>query len=142
MPHQRPTIVLLALVSGLSILVFPAHPVAASTIQPDPRIFHLGPEWLPTAQDAAPKTTPKVDPKDEIPLPEGAGKDLTKKTCGNCHSTNVWVTQRHTPEKWSSIIDNMVSKGLEASDDDLATINDYLGKNLAPPAKDPPPAKP
>ena len=88
-------------------------------------------------QDAPRKVFPKVDPKDEIPLPEGEGRDATKRVCGNCHSTNIWIKQRHTTEKWSSIIDNMLSKGMEASDDDLATVNDYLGKNLGPAPKDP-----
>jgi hypothetical protein len=93
-------------------------------------------------QETPKKVFPKVDPKDEIPLPEGPGKNTTKRVCGNCHSTNVWIKQRHTTEKWSSIIDNMVTKGMEASDDDLATVNEYLGKYLAPPPKEPPPADP
>ena len=70
--------------------------------------------------------------KGVIPLPEGPGKEITERTCANCHSTDVWVKQRHTREKWSSIIDNMVSKGMEASDDDLAVINDYLALKLGP----------
>ena len=134
MPFPRASVASLLLAAGLVTVL--SRPVfARSAPQPDPKFFHLGPEWLAFAQDAPPRPPAKVDPKDEIPLPEGPGKDLTKKTCGNCHSTNVWVQQRHTPEKWSSIIDNMISKGLEASDDDLATINDYLGKYLAPPAQ-------
>jgi hypothetical protein len=96
--------------------------------------------WTP--QEPEKKVFPKVDPKDLIPLPDGEGKDVAKKTCGNCHSTNVWAKQRHTTVKWGQIIDNMVSKGLDASDDDLATINNYLGKYLAPPPKDETPAPP
>jgi hypothetical protein len=84
------------------------------------------------ASDAKKPSTPQPD----IPLPEGKGRDLTKKLCGTCHSNNVWAIQKHTAEKWSSIIDNMVSKGLEASDDELATVNDYLAANFAPPSKD------
>ena len=91
-------------------------------------------------QQAPNKVFPKVDPKDEIPLPEGTGKDTAKKVCGNCHSTNIWVKQRHSAEKWSSIIDNMLSKGMEASDEDIGIVNDYLGTYLLPPPKDAPPA--
>jgi hypothetical protein len=83
----------------------------------------------------------KAAAQPDIPLPEGKGRDLTKKMCGTCHSNNVWAIQKHTSEKRSSIIDNMVSKGLEASDDDLATVNDYLAANFAPSAsKDTAPA--
>jgi mono/diheme cytochrome c family protein len=71
----------------------------------------------------------------EVSLPEGKGKDVTQRVCTTCHGINVFAQQRHTGEKWSSIIDTMVSRGLEASDEDLATINNYLATYLAP-AKD------
>jgi len=73
-----------------------------------------------------------------VPLPDGKGKEVAQRLCGTCHGTNVWVKQRHTPEKWSSIVDNMISKGLEASDDDLNTLTDYLSTYLAPPPDAPP----
>lgn len=71
----------------------------------------------------------------EVSLPEGKGKDVTQRVCSGCHGINVFAQQRHTSEKWSSIIDTMVSRGLDASDEDLATINTYLATYLAP-AKD------
>jgi mono/diheme cytochrome c family protein len=68
----------------------------------------------------------------EVKLPDGKGKDVTQRVCSSCHGVNLFAAQRHTSEKWSSIIDSMVSRGLEASDEDLATINDYLATNLGP----------
>jgi len=127
-----------------SVFLLAGEPVLANTSPHAPipaDLFVIRPDRMPQEQEK--KVFPKVDPRDEIPLPEGEGKAITKKTCGNCHSTNVWINQRHTTAKWSQIIDNMATKGMEASDDDLATINDYLGKYLAPPPKDaPPPAPP
>ncbi len=122
------------LISGLSIVLLAGHPVHAKTrFAPLRRdFFVVSPALTTTAVAQAPDQSA---PKDEIPLPEGTGKETTKRVCGNCHSTNIWVNQRHTPEKWSSIIDNMLSKGMEASDDDLAIVNDYLGKYLPPPTK-------
>jgi hypothetical protein len=139
MNWKRITLGSLSVAFCCSLFLF-QNPVLAKS-QPVPGdLFVIRPGWV--AQEPQ-KVFPKVDPKDEIPLPDGDGKALTKKTCGNCHSTNVWINQRHTTQKWSQIIDNMVSKGLEASDDDLGTINDYLGKYLAPPPKDAiPPATP
>ena len=71
------------------------------------------------------------------PLPEGKGRDLAQKYCGTCHATAVWTNKHHTQEQWATIIDDMVSKGLKASDDDLATINDYLTLNFGKVVKDP-----
>ena len=76
------------------------------------------------------------------PLPDGKGKDVAQQKCSTCHATNIWSTQRHTREQWGSIIDSMVSKGLEASDEELDTIADYLAQNFGPVAKAPPATDP
>ena len=87
-------------------------------------------------QADAPKTA------DDDPLPEGKGKDITKKVCSGCHSVSMFATQRHDHEQWSAIIDQMVGKGLDASDDQLNQINDYLATYLGPKKdSDPPPSK-
>jgi hypothetical protein len=80
-------------------------------------------------------------PKSDDPLPEGKGKDVVMRLCSGCHAVTVFSKERHTPEKWASIVDNMVSKGMDASDEELDTINTYLSTNLAAP-KDAPPATP
>ena len=84
----------------------------------------------------------------DAPLPDGKGKDLALKYCTTCHAANVWSRQHHTPDQWNSLVDQMVSKGLTAPDDDLATISDYLAANFGPLKKDgesapaaPPPAR-
>ena len=123
--------------SGYYLLLLEGSPVLANAKSPAlvrKDLFVLIPDKPPSDLQAA----QNLPPKDEIPLPGGDGKDTTRKVCGKCHSTDVWVKQRHTAEKWSQIIDNMTTKGMEASDDDLATVNDYLGKYLAPPPKDAP----
>jgi hypothetical protein len=65
-------------------------------------------------------------------LPEGKGKDLVQKYCVACHSADVWTKQHHTRDQWSSVIDDMVSKGLDAPDGDLDTMTDYLATHFAP----------
>ena len=134
----------LVVATGSCILLLAGSPMRAHAKSLEPArttMFVFRPEGPPVGFQEPKKVFPKVDPKDEIPLPDGEGKDTTKRLCGNCHSTNVWIKQRHSADKWSSIIDNMISKGMEASDDDIATVNDYLGKYLAPQPKDsaPPP---
>jgi cytochrome c5 len=65
-------------------------------------------------------------------LPEGKGKDLAQKYCTTCHAANMWTKQHHNQDEWSSVIDNMVSKGLAASDDELDIITAYLAAHFGP----------
>ena len=81
-------------------------------------------------------------PDNDDPLPDGKGKDVTQRVCSGCHAVNVFSKQRHTPEKWASIVDTMVSRGMDASDADLDTINTYLSTNLAAPKEAPPAPSP
>ena len=71
-------------------------------------------------------------PKADDPLPDGKGKDLTKKVCSGCHALSVISDKRRPADEWDSIMERMISKGLEASDDDLDTIRNYLVTNLGP----------
>jgi hypothetical protein len=112
--------------------------VEASTATPlasiPSRYFSLlsEPAWLNAAPQAAAKNDKPAGAQEEAKLPDGKGKDVTQRVCSTCHAVSQFAGERHTKEKWSSIIDDMVSKGLDASDDDLATINNYLATNLAP----------
>jgi quinoprotein glucose dehydrogenase len=105
-------------------------------------IYHLRPSNVPAIMTAADSPLPdgpaagtlesqkNVAPQDEVPLPEGRGRDTTIHVCSTCHGTSMFARQRHTHGEWSSIIDNMVSKGMEAPDDELDEITDYLTLNL------------
>ena len=98
---------------------------------------------------------PALDGETQAPaLPDGKGKELIQQKCTMCHAANLWMSQRHTRDEWGSVLDNMMSKGLEASNEDLDTMATYLAQNFGPvaktppatppaaPASDPPPAKP
>jgi cytochrome c5 len=133
--NGRYAVSLLVFVGGVRVLaagaaVSPHASTAAAKSQPSGLRADLFSE-LPASRSLQ-------APAGEIPLPEGKGRDLTKRLCSACHSSNVWAAQRHTREKWGSIIDNMLSKGLEASDDDLAVIQDYLTASFGPASTDSP----
>jgi competence ComEA-like helix-hairpin-helix protein len=63
-------------------------------------------------------------------LPPGPGKDLTDQVCGACHGTDLVSARRATKEGWGYIVDDMVSRGASASDDQVKQIKDYLFKNF------------
>jgi mono/diheme cytochrome c family protein len=139
MRSPRYSAILSAFVLATLSVTFQALPkVEASTATPlastPSRYFSLlsEPAWLNAALQAAAKDDKPAGAQAEVKLPDGKGKDVTQRVCTTCHAVNVFAGQRHTKEKWSSIIDTMASRGMDASDEDLATINDYLATNLGP----------
>jgi competence protein ComEA len=60
------------------------------------------------------------------------GKQLLDRTCTACHTIDTVMDQRNTKDRWSQVVDDMVSRGAQASDADLTRIVDYLGKIRAP----------
>jgi hypothetical protein len=107
-----------------------SNPTVSSTT---PRVFSNWP--LPNREEFLLLAASQKPVQPDVPLPEGKGKEMTQKTCSTCHANNVWTGQHHTRDQWNQIIDNMVSKGMKASDDDLDTIADYLAANFGPATK-------
>src|SRR6202795_3374697 len=62
-------------------------------------------------------------------LPEGKGKDVVEMVCGACHGTDLVSARRATKQGWSYIVDDMVSRGASATNEQIQSINDYLAKN-------------
>lgn len=87
----------------------------------------------PSGQATAAPAGKSDAPPADVPLAEGKGRDVAKRICGSCHSTNVWATQHQTRDQWSGVIDNMISKGADGTDEEFAQILDYLSTDFAPP---------
>jgi competence protein ComEA len=68
----------------------------------------------------------KSDPN----LPEGAGKKVVEKVCTKCHDSEGFSHSRNTRQRWENIVDEMVSRGAEASDQEIETIVEYLANYL------------
>jgi competence ComEA-like helix-hairpin-helix protein len=64
-------------------------------------------------------------------LPPGKGKAIVARTCKNCHALKVVTSKRATKEQWSALVDQMVSRGADLSDDEIDVVIDYLAKNFA-----------
>ena len=73
-------------------------------------------------------------------LPPGKGKAIVERTCASCHAIKVVTTKRASKEQWSTIIDQMLSKGADLNDDEVEIVVDYLSKNFGA-SKDPAPAE-
>jgi competence ComEA-like helix-hairpin-helix protein len=65
-------------------------------------------------------------------LPAGKGKDVVQQHCVGCHALKVVTSKRATKEQWSSLVDQMVSRGAEVDDDDIESVVEYLAANFGP----------
>jgi len=63
---------------------------------------------------------------------EDQGEALLERTCTKCHTLDGIARQRNSKERWAAIVDDMVSRGAEATDAEIEKIVDYLVKNTGP----------
>ena len=59
-------------------------------------------------------------------LPDGPGKDVTVRICGECHDASAVASQRLTRRGWQDKISEMIDQGAHGTDDEFAAILDYL----------------
>jgi competence protein ComEA len=57
---------------------------------------------------------------------------LLERKCTKCHALAITTRQRNDKERWSFIVDNMVTRGAELTDDEIEKLIDYLAKTLGP----------
>jgi competence protein ComEA len=63
-------------------------------------------------------------------LPDGPGKATVEKVCTACHGLEGVVRARNTKERWEKIVDDMVSRGAQGTDDEFDQITTYLAANF------------
>jgi cytochrome c5 len=78
-------------------------------------------------QESSPRPLASAAP---TALPEGEGRDVAQRVCGQCHSVGLFAAQRHTQDEWNQVISRMMAKGMDAPEDDLYEISDYLAQAL------------
>jgi competence protein ComEA len=66
----------------------------------------------------------------ESKLPDGEGKATVERICSKCHELEVVARAPNTRAGWNSVVDDMVVRGAEGTDEELERILDYLAKNL------------
>ena len=54
------------------------------------------------------------------------GRETVVRVCSDCHGVDLFEDQRRTRGAWRAIVEDMVSRGANASDDDTAIVIDYL----------------
>ena len=64
---------------------------------------------------------------DDHPMfPDGPGRDVMLRVCSKCHSPDVAANQELDKAGWKDLVDQMASKGAEATDAEFDQIVSYL----------------
>ena len=66
-------------------------------------------------------------------LPPGDGRDVMIRVCSKCHDPEMAADQQFDEAGWKDLVDQMASKGADATEDQLQQIVRYLAKSF--PAK-------
>ena len=61
-------------------------------------------------------------------LPEGKGKTILVRACVGCHEIDTVMGSRYTESGWRRTVDDMVSRGAEGSEQEIADVVAYLTK--------------
>lgn len=70
-------------------------------------------------------------------LPPGKGKAIVQRDCAGCHALKVITSKRASREQWSTLVDQMVSRGADVPDEEIETVVDYLARNFGTARKQP-----
>jgi len=99
------------------------------------RVIVLGPSvvmWLAVSLTSLMAASRPAQSSAAAPsqLPPGPGNDTLVRVCGDCHGLDVIEGQRRSRGQWRDVVQDMVSRGANASDDDTKTIIEYLAAAL------------
>ena len=66
-----------------------------------------------------------------LKLPDGPGKDVTQKVCGECHAAEIVIGRQEERDTWGAIVEDMIQRGATATDEEMYQVVDYLSKNFS-----------
>ena len=58
-------------------------------------------------------------------LPAGQGKETVLRVCGDCHGVDLVSAQYRRRGEWTNLVEDMASRGGNATQDDIKAIVDY-----------------
>jgi competence protein ComEA len=63
-------------------------------------------------------------------LPDGPGKQLVEKICSSCHGLETAVADGYSEASWRKLVNTMISRGAEGTDEEFDLVVKYLAKNF------------
>jgi mono/diheme cytochrome c family protein len=92
-------------------------------------------KWTVLVSTVLATTSPLIAQGNDVKLPDGEGKAVVQKMCTGCHNLKTVTSKHATKEQWNTIVQQMVSRGADGTDEEIETVINYLAKNF-PPQKD------
>lgn len=89
----------------------------------------------PAAKPALPKPAPTAAAPTgsaAASLPAGPGRDLVAQACTACHGLSTVTNVRADKDGWNATVNEMVGRGAQLTDQQLATVVAYLAKHFGP----------
>ena len=74
-----------------------------------------------------------VLPAEDDGLPAGKEKETFVKMCSNCHAMARVTKARYSKKFWSSVVNDMVSRGAEGAEEDAELVINYLTRHFGKP---------
>ncbi len=71
-----------------------------------------------------------VHAADQGQLPEGQGKRIVVTACTSCHDLAAITEKKCTRDEWTTLVKRMVTRGASLSNDETATVVNYLTRNF------------
>ncbi len=65
-------------------------------------------------------------------LPDGKGKAEFQRVCSSCHSVSIATAQQMDQAQWTGVVNDMVSRGAQGTQQDFDNIIAYLTANYGP----------
>lgn len=66
-----------------------------------------------------------------LKLPDGPGKAVTQKVCGECHAAELVIGRQEERAAWGAIVEDMIQRGATGTDDEMYQVVDYLATNFS-----------
>src|SRR5207302_8281179 len=68
-------------------------------------------------------------------VPAGKGRTEFARVCGKCHGVEIVIRKTNTADGWADVVDDMVSRGAQGTDDDFDLVVKYLAAQFSPKVK-------
>ena len=81
---------------------------------------------LLAACSSAEPTTEPAKPTDAQAAPALDGKTLVAERCVGCHNINRVTSASHTADEWKEIVERMIVKGADLTEQEQQIVLDYL----------------
>jgi len=81
---------------------------------------------------AAAQTSTQTSSAPQDKLPDGPGKSVFVKVCGDCHAPESAVSVLRSREEWTLTLNDMAQRGAQGTDQEFDQILDYLVGNFSP----------